>query len=50
MVAFACPWCEDESTLLFAVLDEPESTFECTECGTSVAIVDEAATALGLAA
>lgn len=50
MVTITCPWCAEEAPLAFDELDAPEATFRCPDCGTAVAIVDDAAAAMDLAA
>jgi endogenous inhibitor of DNA gyrase (YacG/DUF329 family) len=41
MIDIDCPWCQEEVQLPFPELREPEASFICAECGTSVAFVDE---------
>jgi transcription elongation factor Elf1 len=50
LVAINCPWCEED--ILFALIDlqDPEASFDCGECGTSVAFVDQPTTPFELAA
>jgi hypothetical protein len=50
MVTVTCPWCEEDALLAFANLEEPEAAFTCTDCGTTVAFVEEPAAPLDLAA
>jgi len=50
MVTITCPWCEADEPLTFAVLEQPEALFTCTDCGTTVAFVDEPEERLELAA
>jgi transcription elongation factor Elf1 len=41
MLSTVCPWCEEEARLPLLELQEPEATFICAECGTSVSFVEE---------
>jgi uncharacterized Zn finger protein len=41
LVTITCPWCEEESPLELARLAEPDASFTCAECGTTVAFVEE---------
>ena len=50
MVTINCPWCEQDEPLELSAPDEPEATFTCLDCGTSVHFVDEPVLALELAA
>lgn len=50
MVTFSCPWCEEDAALTLSELAEPETSFTCPKCGTTVSIVDDAAVPLELAA
>jgi endogenous inhibitor of DNA gyrase (YacG/DUF329 family) len=49
MVTLECPWCEEAAPVPFPLPDEPEASFSCAECGTTVAWADEPV-ALDLAA
>ena len=50
MATITCPWCEEDQAVAFAMLDEPQASFTCAECGTSVAFVVEPPKPLDLAA
>lgn len=50
MVKVTCPWCEEDALLAYAEFEEPEAAFTCADCGTTVAFVEEPATAFELAA
>ena len=50
MVTLTCPWCDEEEILSFAALEEPDTTFSCPDCGTSVRLVDAPSVDLDLAA
>lgn len=50
MVTIACPWCEAEQPFTLLAVQESEVPFTCSECGTTVLLVDEPAVALDLAA
>ena len=49
MVTLTCPWCDEEEALSFPALEEPETSFTCPDCGTSVRIVDVPVAELDLA-
>ena len=36
MIEITCPWCEEEALLPWLELREPEATFTCADCGTTV--------------
>ena len=50
MVTITCPWCEEDELFAWLALAQPEATFTCSECGTSVSFEDEVDPALELAA
>ena len=50
MVTITCPWCEQDEPFELMSFLEPEVTFSCPDCGTSVQFVAEPAVALELAA
>jgi len=50
MVTITCPWCEEEDALELSSIVEPDASFTCADCGTTVQVVDEPAVALDLAA
>ena len=41
MVDMRCPWCEERGLLPFPEPEEPEVSFTCAECGTTVEFVEE---------
>jgi hypothetical protein len=41
MVTITCPWCEEEALLPWPELEEPEASFTCLDCGTTVTFVEE---------
>ena len=41
MIDITCPWCEEPGVLPFPELEEPEASFSCPECGTTVEFVEE---------
>jgi len=49
MLTITCPWCQEETAVEPADIAEPATCFTCSDCGTTVAFVDEPA-ALELAA
>jgi len=42
MVSLECPWCEDTAPLPFPLPDEPQASFCCVDCGTTIDWADEA--------
>ena len=50
MVTISCPWCHEDESFALTDLDEPEATFTCPDCGTSVLFVEEPTAPLDLAA
>jgi predicted RNA-binding Zn-ribbon protein involved in translation (DUF1610 family) len=50
MVAFTCPWCEEDALLTAAETLETELSFTCDDCGTSVSFAEERRVMLDLAA
>ena len=50
MVTVTCPWCDEEEMLALAELQASEASFDCAECGTSIAFVDEPTVVFDLAA
>lgn len=51
MVTLPCPWCEEDARLAIEELTaEDGAAFTCPACGTTVALVDEMAPVLDLAA
>ena len=51
MATIACPWCESDQPVSVAIFAEgTEEPFTCTDCGTTVLLVDEQTPALALAA
>ena len=50
MVTGTCPWCEEDELLEWADGQEAEASFTCSECGTSIALVDETVAAFDHAA
>ena len=49
MVTIDCPWCEEAALLPFLPPEEPEASFTCLECGTTIDWAEEPV-ALDLAA
>jgi hypothetical protein len=49
MVTIDCPWCEEAALLPFPRPEEPEASFTCLECGTTIDWIEEPV-ALDLAA
>ena len=49
MPTIDCPWCQAASQLPFPLPDQPEASFSCPECGTSIDWAEEPV-ALDLAA
>jgi hypothetical protein len=49
MVQIDCPWCEEASSVPFPLPDEPEASFRCVDCGTTIEWAEEPV-ALDLAA
>lgn len=43
MVDFECPWCKDAVALPFPLPDDPQASFHCTDCGTTIDWADEPA-------
>jgi predicted RNA-binding Zn-ribbon protein involved in translation (DUF1610 family) len=43
MVTITCPWCQEAEAVRSADVAEPEASFTCQDCGTSVAFVAEVA-------
>ncbi len=41
MVVVDCPWCEETAHLPFPLPEEPEASFSCAVCGTSIDWADE---------
>jgi len=41
MVTIDCPWCEEAALLLFPQPEEPEASFTCSDCGTTIDWVEE---------
>ena len=41
MIEITCSWCAEEALLPFAELGEPEASFTCADCGTTVDCVEE---------
>lgn len=50
MVTITCPWCTEDGSMELVRIQEPEATFTCADCGTTVALVEEPAKALDAAA
>jgi transcription elongation factor Elf1 len=50
MVTITCPWCEEDELFAWLALAQPEATFTCAECGTSISFEDERASVLDPAA
>jgi predicted RNA-binding Zn-ribbon protein involved in translation (DUF1610 family) len=50
MVTIDCPWCHEDELFALNDDDEPEASFTCPDCGTSVVFVKEPTAALDLAA
>ena len=50
MITISCPWCELDEPLEFSLIQAPEATFECPDCGTTVRFVDTPEALLDLAA
>ena len=50
MVDITCPWCEQDALMPMAELEDPEASFTCADCGTSVAFVEDPSPTLDLAA
>ena len=50
MVDVTCPWCEQDVALSLSTMREPQVSFTCLECGTSVDWVDEPVAEFELAA
>jgi hypothetical protein len=49
MITIDCPWCEEEARLPFPWPEEPQASFTCADCGTTLDFVEEQV-ALDLAA
>ena len=43
MVDITCPWCQETGVLPFLELEEPEVSFTCADCGTTVEFSEEPA-------
>ena len=43
MVELNCPWCEEQALLAYLELTASDASFTCTDCGTSVELVEEPA-------
>ena len=43
MVSIPCPWCDELELLSLAEVQDPQTPFTCSSCGTSVAVVEEPA-------
>lgn len=41
MISIVCPWCDEEARLPLPELQEPQVTFTCADCGTTVSFVEE---------
>ncbi len=50
MITITCPWCEEHELLALEALTDQEPLFACPDCGTTVALVDEAPAVLERAA
>ena len=49
MVTIDCPWCDEAAHLPFPLPADPEASFSCADCGTTIDWAEEPA-ALDLAA
>ena len=49
MVSFDCPWCEETAPVPFPLPEEPDGSFTCRDCGTTIDWAEEPV-ALDLAA
>ncbi len=50
MAIITCPWCREDEILAFTDPGEPEASFTCADCGTTVVFVEETSAPLDLAA
>jgi hypothetical protein len=50
MVTITCPWCDEDEPIALTLVTEPEAPFTCPDCGTTVDLVEEPASALEPAA
>ncbi|MFV2062147.1 MAG: hypothetical protein ACC726_01380 [Chloroflexota bacterium] len=50
MVIIDCPWCQQDEPLDLKTAQEPQASFTCPDCGTSVQFVEEPLIALDPAA
>jgi uncharacterized Zn finger protein len=42
MVTITCPWCAEDGSVELVRIPEPQATFTCSDCGTTLAFVEEA--------
>ncbi len=42
MITITCPWCEEDELLALGALTAQRALFVCPDCGTTVALVEEA--------
>lgn len=50
MVTISCPWCDEDELFAWLALADPDATFTCSDCGTSIEFDDAAMAELDIAA